>query len=62
MGYFTANEPTYLGWAYWVGGSSAFYQAWNGTAPYALSAIPAGYPSGPFTGAPQTSILTGNLN
>ena len=56
MGYFTANEPTYLGWAYWVGGSQAFYGSYNYTAQ------PTGYPTGPFTDKPQMSILTGNLN
>jgi endoglucanase len=56
MSYFTANEPTYLGWAYWVGGSYAFYGS------YFLGAVPTGYPTGPFTDAPQTSILTNNLN
>jgi endoglucanase len=63
MSYFTANEPTVLGWAYWVGGSNAFYAPWNNPGGhYAYSAVPAGYPTGPFTDAPQTSILMGNLN
>lgn len=61
MGYFSANQPTYLGWAYWVGGNKAFYGAWNVPGAYFLSAVPAGYPAGPFTDAPQTLILTNNL-
>lgn len=56
MSYFTSNEPTYMGWAYWVGGSSAFYGI------YMYTVVPSGYPTGPFTDKPQTSILTGNLN
>ena len=56
MSYFTANEPTYLGWAYWVGGSQAFYGS------YMYTAQPTGYPTGPFTDKPQIGILTSNLN
>ncbi len=55
MSYFSANQPTIMGWAYWVGGSQAFYGG------YMYSAQPAGYPSGPFTDKPQTSILINNL-
>ncbi len=61
MSYMTTNEPTYLGWAYWLGGNEAFYAPWNGTSPYMYSAVPAGYPTGPFTDAPQTGILVSNL-
>lgn len=56
MSYFSANQPTYLGWAYWVGGSQAFYGG------YVYTVSPTGYPTGPFTDKPQTSILTNNLN
>lgn len=56
MSYFTANEPTYLGWAYWVGGSQAFYGS------YMYTVQPTGYLTGPFADKPQMSILAGNLN
>jgi endoglucanase len=56
MSYFSASQPTVIGWAYWVGGSQAFYGG------YFQTVQPTGYPAGPFTDKPQTSILTGNLN
>lgn len=56
MSYFSANQPTVMGWAYWVGGSQAFYGG------YVYTVSPTGYPTGPFTDKPQTSILTNNLN
>jgi endoglucanase len=59
--YFSANEVSasgpYMGWSYWVGGDSAFYSPTS----YILSAVPSGYPSGPFTDNPQTSILVSHL-
>ncbi len=56
MGYFTSNEPTYLGWAYWLGGAASFYSA------YIYTIVPGGYPIGPFTDQPQMTILSANLN
>lgn len=55
MSYFSASQPTVIGWAYWVGGSQAFYGG------YFQTVQPTGYPTGPFTDKPQTSILVGNL-
>jgi endoglucanase len=64
MNYMTTNSDVWMGWSYWLGGSSALYGAWNALSPvpYIFSAVPAGYPTGPFTDAPQMSILTNNLN
>lgn len=56
MSYFSSNQLTVIGWAYWVGGSQAFYGG------YFQTVQPTGYPAGPFTDKPQTSILTNNLN
>lgn len=56
MSYFSSNQLTVIGWAYWVGGSQAFYGG------YVYTVSPTGYPTGPFTDKPQTSILTNNLN
>jgi hypothetical protein len=55
MSHFTANADVYMGWAYWIGGSQAFYGG------YMLTAQPDGYPSGPFVDKPQMAILTANL-
>jgi endoglucanase len=64
MNYMTTNSDVWMGWSYWLGGSSALYGAWNALSPvpYIFSSVPAGYPTGPFTDAPQMSILTNNLN
>jgi len=62
MAHMSANSDVWVGWTYWLGGTNIFYAPWNGPSNYLLAAVPAGYPSGPFTDAPQTSILMGNLN
>jgi hypothetical protein len=57
-----ANGGPYWGFTYWVGGDSAFFNAWNNPSlNYGFSVVPAGLPSGPFTDAPQTTILTTNI-
>jgi hypothetical protein len=56
-----ANGGPYWGFTYWVGGNSAFYAPWNQSGAYGYSTVPAGLPSGPFTDAPQTTILTTNI-
>jgi len=59
--YLTTNNDVYHGYAYWVGGNSLFYGAWNVGGAYIYSAVPAGYPAGPFTDAPQQTIMHNNI-
>lgn len=53
--YMHANSDVWVGGTYWLGGSELFYGG------YIFECIPTGYPTGPFTDAPQMSILVTNL-
>jgi endoglucanase len=55
MSYMKTNNDVWMGWSYWLGGSSSFYGG------YIYSVVPAGYPTGPFTDTNQMSILTANI-
>lgn len=62
LSFLSANEPLYFGWAWWLGGSSAFEGTWQApAAALASTVVPVGYPSGPFTPAPQLQTLINNL-
>lgn len=52
--YMTSNSDVWLGWAYFNGGSSAFYGS------YMYGVVPTGYPTGPFIDKPQMTILVAN--
>lgn len=62
LAFLSANDAHYFGWTWWLGGSSAFEGTWQApAAALASTIVPVGYPSGPFTPAPQLQTLINNL-
>lgn len=54
MGYMSSNSDVWLGWTYWLGGSSSYYKGYN----YYVG--PQSY-TPPITDAPQMATLVANL-